>query len=309
MKKYLLLRDNQESGPFNIDELVLMDLRTMDLIWIEGESTKWDYAGEIEALKAFVHDDEVRIPEKKEHRIFVSLPSNFSRKRKSELSSEYASFPILESEAVLETNYLQPMEELRENYKPVEKKPIWNKSLLPSPHIMNLVGVFMGLILGALLIKKMVEGFDSDEPDQSSVAAVINDIPVPKNLNVHNALATEVVPTDTTGKVLPKLRPLDIRKQVKVKTNDYKVGMFGGIDGLQLTAENNSPHFVDRMDVAIDYLKPNGEVIRTDNISFSLIKAKKVQTISVPHSSRGMKVRCRVLTVYSREFKAALKEA
>jgi hypothetical protein len=265
----------------------------------------------MEVLKEFIHD-EVRdsFPSKrKEQKIFVSLPSNFAQKRKTELSEDYASYPVRESESVLETNYLRPMEEIRENYQATAKKPVWNKSLLPSSQILNLVGVFMGLVIGALLIKTMVEGFDNNEPPQSSEATLISEPPVPKSQNMQNALVTEILPADSSGKVLPKIKPIDIRKQVKVKANDYKVGMFGGIDGLQLTAVNNSPHFVDRMMVAVDYLKPNGEVVHTENISFSLIKSKKAQTISIPGSNRGVKVRCRVLTVYSREFKAALKEA
>jgi hypothetical protein len=56
MKKYRLLRDNQESGPYNFEELTSVGLRSLDLIWTDGETTKWEYAGDMEMLKEFIHD-------------------------------------------------------------------------------------------------------------------------------------------------------------------------------------------------------------------------------------------------------------
>ena len=43
MKKYLLLRDNKESGPWTIEELKDRELRPMDLVWLENYSTAWAY--------------------------------------------------------------------------------------------------------------------------------------------------------------------------------------------------------------------------------------------------------------------------
>jgi hypothetical protein len=48
---YLLLRDNIESGPFSFDELLQQQLRSSDLIWIEGETNAWIYPYEIEDLR------------------------------------------------------------------------------------------------------------------------------------------------------------------------------------------------------------------------------------------------------------------
>lgn len=47
---YLLLRNNQQAGPFTIDELLQQQLRTSDMIWVEGKSTAWMYLPELELV-------------------------------------------------------------------------------------------------------------------------------------------------------------------------------------------------------------------------------------------------------------------
>jgi hypothetical protein len=54
MSSYLLLRNNKESGPFTMDEVKSMSLKTYDLIWVVGKSAAWRYPGEIPELKSFV---------------------------------------------------------------------------------------------------------------------------------------------------------------------------------------------------------------------------------------------------------------
>ncbi len=53
MSSYLLLRDNKETGPLSLEELVQMGLKPYDLIWVPGKSAAWRYAGEIPELKAY----------------------------------------------------------------------------------------------------------------------------------------------------------------------------------------------------------------------------------------------------------------
>ena len=53
MKEYLLLRNNNESGPYSLDELKVMGLKAYDLIWIENRSFSWKYPSEINELAVF----------------------------------------------------------------------------------------------------------------------------------------------------------------------------------------------------------------------------------------------------------------
>jgi hypothetical protein len=52
MKKvFLLLRDNVQSGPFTIDELLQQKLSADDLIWVDGFSHAWCPPSELDLLK------------------------------------------------------------------------------------------------------------------------------------------------------------------------------------------------------------------------------------------------------------------
>lgn len=53
MNKYLLLRDNKQSGPYTVPEIISMGIKPYDLVWLEGKSAAWRYPSEIEELKAY----------------------------------------------------------------------------------------------------------------------------------------------------------------------------------------------------------------------------------------------------------------
>jgi uncharacterized protein YneF (UPF0154 family) len=53
MSSYLLLRNNQETGPFTLEEMKGMSLKSYDLLWVVGKSAAWRYPGEIPELKPF----------------------------------------------------------------------------------------------------------------------------------------------------------------------------------------------------------------------------------------------------------------
>lgn len=50
MNQYLLLRDNKQSGPYTVEELVAKGLKPYDLVWLEGKSAAWRYPSEMEDL-------------------------------------------------------------------------------------------------------------------------------------------------------------------------------------------------------------------------------------------------------------------
>lgn len=50
---YLLLRNNKQSGPLQLDALLQQGLQPHDLIWVEGQSAGWRHPSEINELKAY----------------------------------------------------------------------------------------------------------------------------------------------------------------------------------------------------------------------------------------------------------------
>ena len=313
MKKYLLLRNNRETGPHSLEELGAIGLLSMDLIWIEDESTSWNYPGEIEELKNLVkHElplEKNNWRSDKNEKIFISLPPNFNRKRQQELNDEYLFLPVNQSEPVLETHYVKPLEELKENYRTLnQEKNIWDKKIFPSSQAATVAAIFIGVIVGAFVIKKMVDGYVPASSDEVVAATPIIDREVEPqpNENIKNALVTEIVPVYKAPVSAPK--KINLKKQLRLSTNNYKVGLFGGINGLQLTVFNLSPQLVDKVIVAVDYLRPNGAVVQSENVSFSMIKPKSAQTISIPGSNRGVKLKYKILKVFAHNYKTDLKE-
>lgn len=53
MTSYLLLRNNKETGPYSLDEIVQFGLKAYDLIWVNGKSAAWRYPGEIPELEPY----------------------------------------------------------------------------------------------------------------------------------------------------------------------------------------------------------------------------------------------------------------
>ena len=50
-KVFFLLRDNNQLGPFTIDELLQHKLSANDLIWVDGYSHAWLNPSELDLLK------------------------------------------------------------------------------------------------------------------------------------------------------------------------------------------------------------------------------------------------------------------
>ncbi len=308
MKKYLLLRDNHESGPWDLEKLSSLGLRFLDLIWIEDESTRWKTPDEIDELKALVKDETCLPGHRIENqRIFISFPENFPNGNLNEerISAGFSHY----EEKVPVTSLVKPMKELKENDRAArQKRRIWNKKFFRHSHHTDILAIFIGVVFAAFVIKKLVDEVVHETPAQTAVATPIIDRLTEKKAdqNIRNALVTEIVPVYKAPQ--KKSKKTNIKNQLKLKTNDYKVSLFGGINGLQLTVFNTSIQHVEKALVILDYLRPNGEVVQSENVLFKNIKPGKAQTISIPGSNRGVKVKYKILKVFSHEYKPDIRE-
>lgn len=301
MKQYLLLRNNVQSGPYTLEALIEQNLRSLDLIWKEEESTAWHYATEMDELKEHVNDQVKHEETVSENKIYVALPDlqpcvQPVAIENDDPTKEY-SLPVLE---VLKE---------RDNRR-LSKKPVWQKKIFRINDTIRLAAVFAGLVFGAFVIKKAADtNIGEAETDlETSVASLIMEPPKPQ-LAYHNALVKEVIKPAAEAKPVPgSVRPKDIRRQVKLKTNDYKKGVFGGVSDLQLTVSNASPHFIDKIVVTVHYIKKNGQVVDSKTISFHSIAPNSTKRIEVPQNRRGVSVKTSINTIYSKDYKAALKQ-
>jgi hypothetical protein len=157
-KVYLLLRNNQQTGPFSLDELLQFNLKPFDLIWIEGKSAGWYYPQELEAVRPYlpflqkekpaietvqsaVPKTEAAAPKK----VFVSMPSGNVAKETVQRET-LKPLPIVEEKktiltnpvgaepAELKTAYAKSLNEVETDYmnwaykKKAKKKPVFSKS-------------------------------------------------------------------------------------------------------------------------------------------------------------------------------------
>ena len=102
--------------------------------------------------------------------------------------------------------------------------------------------------------------------------------------------------------IKPKTKPVNIRKFVNVKANNYKQRAFGGVMNLELTVNNDSKFELDRVTVELQYLKPSEQPIKTETIVFSAIGANDSKTLKIPDYLRGVKIAYRVTGVESSQY-------
>ncbi len=77
--------------------------------------------------------------------------------------------------------------------------------------------------------------------------------------------------------------------------NDYSVGTFGGISAGTFTVANSAGYRLKDVIVAIEYFKPNGEVINSTSVTVASVPARGETVEVFPASGRGVTVRCRLV--------------
>lgn len=323
MKCYLLLRDNRQSGPYSLEELSDMKLKSFDLLWQEGVSTSWKYPGEMDELASLVDHSAPSLPKEAvpaPKGIFVSLPQRpaapesrpVPREHKEPIPS-FVPTPVGEIEEESQIKEPEVIASFQENYREPRNRELWKRNFLPASQVFSVALIFIGAVLGAFVIKKIVDSFDqSPLADSTSAAVAISapELPRSNDPNYRNAITREVIPAvDSVEKAPPKAeKPKDIKKLVRVKGTDYKVGLLGGIKDLELTVYNGSNHLVEQVVVVVEYLKPKGEVVHKEHYTVRDIKPFKSKVIPVPSSNRGVKVKYRILNISSKQYKRLLDE-
>ncbi|MDB5205756.1 MAG: hypothetical protein JWR72_831 [Flavisolibacter sp.] len=142
-KCYLLLRNNKETGPFLITELLQLSLTANDLVWVQGESAGWRYPLEVDELKeALVNEGSSLNPTVSKNaepvvasfqkedkaspkKIFVSLPTAIknqpavttpSFEEKAEALRQKALSFSKDKEDITEVRYTRSLDEIKEEY-------------------------------------------------------------------------------------------------------------------------------------------------------------------------------------------------
>jgi len=238
-KVYLLLRSNKKTGPYSLEELVQLNLKPFDLVWVEGRSAAWQYPFEIPALQPYVPETpqaEVPFqpvataameekfapaqspqPPKTEtpKRVFVSVPKTYQpaseqtiyeNKEEAKLtaSSLAPSVPSYAqqkpSEEAIHTNYSRSLNELEDDYTHWTYKQKTRKKTKINPKDFVLIVLILAVIGGGYYV--------------ISKPSVANSV-LPANKTATQALPLQNKPQPTSEKEI-----LSQEEQTVPNTND-----------------------------------------------------------------------------------------
>jgi hypothetical protein len=94
----------------------------------------------------------------------------------------------------------------------------------------------------------------------------------------------------------------NITNLIQVTTNQYSINTFGGISNLDVIVTNNTNYTIDKITVAIDYIKENGGIYTTEYLTFNNIPAHQNKSLSAPNSNRGLSVNLTKQTITASEL-------
>jgi hypothetical protein len=130
MNKYLLLRDNKQTGPHALDEMLSLGFKKYDLVWVEGKSAAWRYPGELEEFKhiaplveeqPFDRFFKKSSPLKKDESTYVPNPLEEKPAPIQELKTQKKNITAFTSSNVAEHEKFMPRESRQNNPDPQEK--------------------------------------------------------------------------------------------------------------------------------------------------------------------------------------------
>lgn len=98
--------------------------------------------------------------------------------------------------------------------------------------------------------------------------------------------------TNTEPNTSPEPRA-DLSKQVDLTTNQ-KVGMFGGIENIQVTLKNRSEKKLNEAVVEVRYILSNKKHL-TETLRFENIDPGASVTLAAPDSERGIRLEAKIL--------------
>ena len=94
-----------------------------------------------------------------------------------------------------------------------------------------------------------------------------------------------------------------INELIPIKTNQYTVDGWGGITNLNIIVKNNTDYTIDKITVAIDYIKKNGDTYKTEKLTFENIPPHQDKSLAAPDSNRGLSVNIKKQTITSTQLK------
>jgi hypothetical protein len=313
MQQYRLLRNNKESGPYTWKELAHLPLKPYDLVWVDGKSAAWRYPSELPEFKELapkVEEDFYETFHRKpaDKKEVAPIPAVFTekldtpvteqRKKVAVILPEQTSPPKKEA-APVEIAAIQeqpatgsvPGPEIDQLQVPPPKEPIRNISR----KLIYRVAGFAGAMVLIWLFWQFGSGTKSASQHTETVAA---SLPV---LQTSGAISesSDLPPALPAN---PGLEFAALKRHLVVRPEQINVGMFGGINKLQLTIENRHSQAIESILIAVDFLEKDQSLHHTETVEVKKIDAGSELLVNVPANGKGRAVQTRIIAIGKYKF-------
>jgi len=326
MQQYRLLRNNKESGPYTWKELAHLPLKPYDLVWVDGKSAAWRYPSELPEFKDvapgveedFYEQFHRRPAEKKEAIATVSSGVTEKAELTTPMVSAIASAPAEQRKKVaviLPERVPPPKREpvlrvVKKEAAPlIEQAPELSKDnpateqvidqlqlpqLKHSRSKISMKPFYWAAGVGVIAIVTWIFIQFSTGNRSANPVSDSNALPV---------LQTVGEPIDTSSdlpEALPENPALEfaaLKRFLSVSPDQINVGMFGGINRLQLTIQNKHTKPIENITIAVDFLEKDQSLHHTEIVDINKIEAQSSQSVRVPANGKGRAVQTRIIGI------------
>jgi hypothetical protein len=336
MQQYKLLRNNMESGPYGFQDLIDLQLKAYDLLWLVGKSVSWKYPSEIDEFKLYapaVQDDLYiqfhtpysawksnstkeslngqKLPRTKKY-VSVILPSgekkSFSSPKILQPEEIFRSIPLSKQEPVQMTGPIQKSMTVTEKSITSEKFVVENFIAVPESTYTRqyqryyIAAAFLVLLTGSIYFGTSHQaGSNINQPVKvpeaaPEVATALVQL-ASRELNNNTSIET---PDSEDPVPFPSNKILDfasLKRFIEVKPIKYSVGMFGGISDLQFSVKNTGKQSLKNVVIAVDFLLKDKSVHHSENIQIPSIPAQHSEIVAAPVSKKGVAFQTRIIGV------------
>lgn len=274
MKKFYLHDGSGQQGPFDLEDLKSNNITKSTPIWYDG-LTEWTTAEKVDELKD----------------LFSITPPPFSGTQ-----SKGTTTPP----PFTETNSSEYMVEFPE--QPKSKKWIyWTIGIAA-------VALIAFLIFQNKSTKEKAEVVTQQtEATQSKVEELQKQLEEKNNQDKQAADAATKKEEENQRKAAAlETKKKNLRNNwsgfITATRNQYTYREIGGIYDLKITVSNNTEYELNEVVVNVDIIKANGEVLKTEQLTFNNISPRSSKTVSCRDSDRGKSVNYHIQKIYSKDL-------
>lgn len=268
MKKFYIIKEQNQEGPFDIEQLKSLNIKKDTPVWYEGIEN-WTTAEKIEELKSILPSTVV--PPKYEmptQNNVTTLPPKFNKTESSNNSQNFES----------------------NNKKIVETKNNLKRNIL-------IGALLIGVILIGLIV--IASKNDNEYSGESSTTVESADNPQDGNTSYDNSSDSERQRVNFAITQKNMAYRNGWYEYITSQIGEYTYREIGGIDPFIVQVTNKTEYKMDNIDVDVEYIKSNGEVYETETLVFKNVAANSSLQLYSSGSDRGTSVRAQISNIGS----------